>query len=385
VDPGGVNSEDALAQGRVVIPGNPDPHCGDEDSSPAFQLVDERLGNLGQLIRTYELSQVYCLEPVLQVDSGTVVNLGASVELQISVSEPLGDEEFEGIVDADFDETVTMELFSSVPGITFELVGEEPPPSGNQPPTANAGPDQTVEATAPTGALVTLTGGASTDPNGDPLSYSWTGPFGSNSGVSPQVPLGFGTHTVTLTVMDSGGLSATDTVDITVRDTTAPVVTPPADVTVFATGDTTVVTLGTATATDAVGVVSGPSPNPSGPFAPGQHLVTWTATDAAGNVCSATQLVTVRLDFAGFLPPVDPAPVLNTARAGRGLPVKWQVRSAAGGYISDSGHRRVAAVRADCVSRGWRAGRRRDRRDNRQLRTALRPGCRAVRLRLADA
>jgi hypothetical protein len=140
-----------------------------------------------------------------------------------------------------------------------------------------------------------------------------------------------------LTVLDPGGLSHVDTVDITVQDTTPPVITPPANLTVFATGATTPVDIGTATAVDAVGVVSGPHASTPGPFAPGETMVTWTAVDAAGNVGSAVQLVTVNLDFAGFSPPVDPAPVVNTARAGRGLPVKWQVRSGAGGYIGDPG------------------------------------------------
>src|SRR6266545_2070596 len=41
---------------------------------------------------------------------------------------------------------------------------------GNQAPTANAGPDQTVHL----GASVTLDGSASTDLNGDPLTHNWT-------------------------------------------------------------------------------------------------------------------------------------------------------------------------------------------------------------------
>ena len=49
----------------------------------------------------------------------------------------------------------------------------------NQAPTANAGADQTVEATSPAGASVTLDGSASFDPEGAPLSFTWTGPFGS--------------------------------------------------------------------------------------------------------------------------------------------------------------------------------------------------------------
>jgi hypothetical protein len=75
-------------------------------------------------------------------------------------------------------------------------------------------------------------------------------------------------------------------------DTTAPVVTPPADVSVEATGPQTTVTIGTATATDAVGVVSLVNNAPA-TFPLGTTVVTWTATDAAGNAGTATQSVTI--------------------------------------------------------------------------------------------
>lgn len=86
----------------------------------------------------------------------------------------------------------------------------------NQAPVANAGPDQTVTATSASGATVTLDGSLSSDPDGDPLSYSWSGPFGVASGVAPSVALPVGTSTITLTVSDPGSLSSTDTVVITV-------------------------------------------------------------------------------------------------------------------------------------------------------------------------
>lgn len=96
---------------------------------------------------------------------------------------------------------------------------------GNQPPVADAGPDQTVEATGPDGAQVTLDGSGSSDPDGDALTYTWEGPFGTATGVSLTVTIPLGTHTVILTVDDGKGATASDTVEITVQDTTPPVIT----------------------------------------------------------------------------------------------------------------------------------------------------------------
>ncbi|HLO29546.1 MAG TPA: PKD domain-containing protein [Anaerolineales bacterium] len=95
--------------------------------------------------------------------------------------------------------------------------------ASNQPPVADAGPDQTATA----GILVTLDGSGSTDPNpGDTLTFAWTqvsGPTVTLSGadtITPTfTPTQAGTYTFELTVSD-GRLSDTDTVTINVEGST---------------------------------------------------------------------------------------------------------------------------------------------------------------------
>jgi hypothetical protein len=91
-----------------------------------------------------------------------------------------------------------------------------PDESGNQPPLANAGPDQTVAADSGGSATVTLDGSASLDPDGSIVSYSWVTGATTLTGPNPSHDFPVGTHVVTLTVTDNGGASATDTVTITV-------------------------------------------------------------------------------------------------------------------------------------------------------------------------
>lgn len=99
----------------------------------------------------------------------------------------------------------------------------------NQPPVADAGPDQSVECTGPQGAVVTLNGVTSIDPDGDPLTFTWNGSFGQVGGTTADaiasVNLPLGEHTITLTVMDDSGEMSTDELVVTVADSTAPAVT----------------------------------------------------------------------------------------------------------------------------------------------------------------
>lgn len=95
-------------------------------------------------------------------------------------------------------------------------------PVPNNPPIADAGPDQTIEANTTGGANVQLDGSGSYDPDGDPLTYQWTWDSESATGVSPMVFLPLGITTITLVVNDGMLDSEPDTVDITVQDTTPP-------------------------------------------------------------------------------------------------------------------------------------------------------------------
>jgi hypothetical protein len=99
----------------------------------------------------------------------------------------------------------------------------------NQPPTANAGPDQTIECNQSGGATFTLDGRGSTDPDGNFASIRWftgsrTGPVaGSLALIQVQQTLG-GPSNYILRVLDTFGQGSEDTTVAQVVDTTPPVV-----------------------------------------------------------------------------------------------------------------------------------------------------------------
>ncbi|HET6996033.1 MAG TPA: PKD domain-containing protein [Chitinophagaceae bacterium] len=103
--------------------------------------------------------------------------------------------------------------------VTITVNSTPPPP--NQPPTANAGPDQTI--TLPT-LSATLTGSGS-DPDGSIVSYSWSKVSGiggiitsPNTASTTVTGLVVGTYIFRLTVTDNTGATATDDVTITVKN-----------------------------------------------------------------------------------------------------------------------------------------------------------------------
>jgi hypothetical protein len=92
----------------------------------------------------------------------------------------------------------------------------------NHNPVAEAGPDQTIQAGENCSAIVNLNGTGSTDPDGDALTFTWTGDFGTAKGMTSSITLQLGSHPVTLSVDDGNGGTGTDRVKITVVDTTPP-------------------------------------------------------------------------------------------------------------------------------------------------------------------
>lgn len=182
--------------------------------------------------------------------------------------------------------------------------------AANVAPTTNAGGDQIVNAAT----LVTLNGTA-TDSDGTIASYAWT-QVGSSNLVSlsnaDAAQASFTAPTVTadtvltfkLVTTDDKGASSEDTVAITVKaaDSTKPVITILGDNPATLIVGNTYTDAG-ATATDDIDTTV--TVNSSGSVdsnTMGSYSITYTATDAAGNV--ATAIRTVNVVAAGNLAPV---------------------------------------------------------------------------------
>ena len=98
---------------------------------------------------------------------------------------------------------------------------------------------------------------------------------------------------VTWAATDQSGNSVIDAQKVTVIDTTAPTIIIPDDVTIEASSQTNnIVSFGDAKADDNVGVTTITNDAPAA-FAVGETIVIWTATDAAGNISTASQTVTI--------------------------------------------------------------------------------------------
>jgi len=214
----------------------------------------------------------------------------------------------------------------------------------NHPPVAVAGASQTLNCTGQNSATVTLNGSGSSDPDNDVLTFVWKDAAGNIVGTSAVVQLAvpLGPHAYTLTVTDPGGLSSSATTQITVQDTTPPSLSvslspnslqPPNHQLVLVTA--TVSASDVCSANPAVRLVSITSNEPDSGTGPADlpndiqsasggaipfgtdvrsfqlraenagtgsgrvYTVTYSATDAAGNVSSASAVVVVPVQAGG--------------------------------------------------------------------------------------
>jgi RHS repeat-associated protein len=81
-------------------------------------------------------------------------------------------------------------------------------------PVADAGADKFLTKNQPLGSEVMLDSSGSFDPDGNPLTYRWYGPFPASSGQTPSVQIPEGTYTVSLMVNDGASNSPIDSVNI---------------------------------------------------------------------------------------------------------------------------------------------------------------------------
>jgi hypothetical protein len=161
----------------------------------------------------------------------------------------------------------------------------------NTPPVVTVPADITVEATGPSGAVVTFTASASDLVDGS-LKPTCTPSSGST--------FALGSTKVTCSATDKAGKTGSASFNVLVQDKTGPVVTVPADISVNATSKDGAVVTFTASASD---LVDGPvsvtcTPASGSTFPLGTTKVTCSATDKSGNTGSAFFNVVVQNKMA---------------------------------------------------------------------------------------
>ena len=196
----------------------------------------------------------------------------------------------------------------------------------NRPPVprASASPNP-AEATGPDGATVVLDGTASTDPDGDPLLYTWReGDVTQGSGKTFAAKLPLGAHQITLMVNDGTMEASADLPPVLVHDTTPPSLTVPDGIVAEAAGPEGTVVNFAASATD---IVSGAVPvsctfRSGERFPIGDTVVRCAATDAEELMTIREFVVTVVDTTAPAVRVLSPTPDLTLSGASADVTVQ---------------------------------------------------------------
>ena len=150
-------------------------------------------------------------------------------------------------------------------------------------------------------------------------------------------------QTLTCEATSAGG---TGSASVTIkRDATAPTLAPTVS-------PNPVLLNGSAAATpNASDGRSGVASQSCGPIATssvGSQSVSCTATDNAGNTSTVPAAYTVTYAFSDFSSPVDAAPVLNSAKAGQTIPLKWRITDANGVPVTNLASVQVSVASLSC-------------------------------------
>jgi hypothetical protein len=228
-------------------------------------------------------------------------------------------------------------LISQLSGTYFAV--DVPVPSDATPPEWTVSqPPNLYEGNATGGYAGTVIEPTATDDSGETPTITCT----------PGYPAVFrlGASTFTCLARDaSGNESDPASFTVTVVDTTPPVITCPADV-IAKVGQA--VNLGTPGVSDIVDTSPTVTNNAPAAYPPGATTVTWTAQDASSNSAQCPQKVTLTYPWAGFSQPVDNVPVLNTAKAGQTIPLKWRLLDFNGTPVTDLSRVAVTVVSLSC-------------------------------------
>ncbi len=188
------------------------------------------------------------------------------------------------------------------------------------PPVLTLPTDMVCEATGPAGATVEFSASATDAVDG-------TLPVVCVPASGSVFPLG--DTTVLCSAADANGNAVLDSFTVTVQDTTPPVLQLPSAIVVSSLGPSGVPVVFSPTATD---LVDGPIavqciPSSSTVFPLGTTTVNCSAQDLYGNTVTGSFTVTVTSDFIGYLRPVDMGGVVNVAKAGSAIPIKFSLGS----------------------------------------------------------